>query len=217
MTHGVPTPPPLAITERQRAVLNNADTHLQVLRGLAEVRGLAAAHVTLLSIDVEIYEMGSEILEVGLASISAGATWADPDIFPRPAVAARHLIAADYQHLRNGRHVADKRDAFHFGDSEMMADEALRATILSILADMERDNGRVVLVGHTIEQDVRWLKGIGVKRDFSLCDIGKAYQAQHSRIQMTSLEGMMEALGIDGRDLHNGEMTPSTAWRCYCT
>lgn len=64
--------------------------------------------------------------------------------------------------------------------------------------------GPVVLVGHSIYNDVAWLSKAGVTLDLRACDLGKAYQAQLNALQLASLQYIMDALKIDYHNLHNG-------------
>ena len=111
------------------------------------------ADTTYVSIDVEEYEFGCEILEVGIA-------WAKTDeVTALPVIHSRYLVVADHLHLHNGRHVADHREEYNFGVSEHLPLDGLAAAITEQMHHTMAESARVYLAGHSIQGDLRWLKG----------------------------------------------------------
>lgn len=189
------------LTKKQQAVVARAQTHLSSLRRLAQIRGVQGRPSTFLSIDIEAYEKGSEILEVGVAWVKSSELW------PIEKISAHHLIIRDHSHLHNGRFVADNRDRFNFGKSTLVAESQVPGILMSLFDEMTQFNESIVLVGHSIQNDVNWLKSMGVgleKINLEVVDIGLAYQAAKNNLQLTKLEKMMAVLKIKFENLHNG-------------
>lgn len=71
---------------------------------------------TFLSIDIEKYEKGTEILEVGLA-------WhlASQGGVRTSCIVCKHLIIEEHLHLQNGKYVADNRDKLNWGTSHLVS------------------------------------------------------------------------------------------------
>ena len=68
----------------------------------------------------------------------------------------RHFVIKENLACRNGRFVADNRDSFLFGTSEILPRSAAASLLASIL---ERSD---YLVGHDLRGDVEWLRSMGV-------------------------------------------------------
>jgi hypothetical protein len=169
---------------------------------MASKRGVHAGAVTFLAVDVEMHERSKdkEVLEIGLAWTKGSSVW------PKPAIFCRHFVIRDHLSLHNGRFVPDNRDRFNFGRSECIDQSELCVTLARLLKDVVHGDEQTYLLGHSVHHDLEWLRGLGVQPNLSkltVCDIGQAYQAKHSALQLTSLAGMMEHLGLPYRNLHN--------------
>jgi hypothetical protein len=168
---------------------------------MAKRRGVGVGGTTYMSIDVETYERGGEVLEVGIAWICASEVW------PAPKIHCRHFIVEDHLLLSNGKFVPDNRTKFNFGQSEYVAERDLYWHITELIDPILISGQRLYVAGHTINQDIRWLKGVGVELelgDVTFCDIGLAYQASRGAHQLTKLERMLHSFDIPGENLHNG-------------
>jgi DNA polymerase III epsilon subunit-like protein len=179
-------------------VLTEAHHHLSHLEQLALARSTAVEDTVFLSIDVEKNERGPEILEVGLAFLTASNSWFFPEI------TCKHLILEDHDHIRNHRAGYDNKDNFDFGVSEKVNQHTLPSKVHGIVEELRSSGGPVILIGHTVHNDISWLSNAGVTLDAPVCDIGKAFQAQQESVQQIGLRNMMDALGIEHRNLHNG-------------
>lgn len=189
--------PTALLTKKQTRVLTEAHQHLTHLQHLALTRSTAVEDMVFLSVDVEKNERGPEILEVGLASVTASNSWFFPEIH------CRHLILEDHAHIHNHRAGYDNKHNFNFEASEMVAQHTLTSKVLGIIKELGSSGRPVVLIGHSVHNDVSWLHHAGVILDLSVCDIGRAYQAQQVSVQQIGLRGMMNTLGIQHRNLHN--------------
>jgi hypothetical protein len=168
---------------------------------MATKRGLSSEAVKFLAVDLEHYERGREILEVGLAWTKGSTVW------PQPAISCQHLIVSDHLSLRNGLDVADNRDRFNFGASEYVAQSELGAHLTRIFQGMVVDDEQTYLIGHSVRHDLGWLRGLGVPLDLdklTVCDIGQAYQAKGQALELTGLSRMMDNVGLHYENLHNG-------------
>jgi hypothetical protein len=190
--------PRSTFTPKQTRVLTEANHHLSHLEQLARTRSTGGEDTVFLSIDVEKYERGPEILEVGLAFLTASNSLFFPDI------TCRHLILEDHDHLHNHRAGYDNKDNFDFGVSEKVNRQTFASKVHDIVEELSSFGGPVILIGHSVHNDISWLSHAGVILDLPVCDVGKAYQAQQESFQQISLRNMMDALGIEHRNLHNG-------------
>jgi len=68
----------------------------------------------------------------------------------------KHAIVEEYRNYHNGRYVPDNKDYFNFGESEV---EKLKDIYRELKNDFEKVN---YLVGHGINNDIRFLKKIKV-------------------------------------------------------
>ena len=140
------------------------------------------------------------MLEVGIAWISAAEVWS-----PRK-ISSRHLIVEEHVDLRNGRYVADNKENFNFGTSELVPMAALAGVIIQALEGITAGCDRTYLIGHSIHHDVHWLEGLGIDLDrlaLTTCDIGKAHQGKKGHLQLTRLAAIMDHHGINQANLHN--------------
>ncbi len=208
----------------QARVLAAAHTHLLRLGEITNQRVIHDNATTILSIDVEAYEKGKEVLEVGLAWIRYRGVWPQSPIF------CRHFVVKDHLHLHNGTFVPDHRGQFDFGESEYVMESELQDLVTTTLKDIAADGDRLYLVGHSVHHDVRWLEGLGVDlggTGFLTCDIGQAYQASRDAMQLLKLESMMDNFSMAHRHLHNAandayysllvclQMMEAEEWKVY--
>jgi hypothetical protein len=105
--------------------------------------------VVLASVDVEAWEGGpSLVTEIGLAFFVArksGSTFRH-----------RHILIEEHLALRNGKFVADNRDHFLYGDSEVLP-------LIQAVAEVSTELGAAdFIVGHAVAGDLKWLRSIGV-------------------------------------------------------
>ncbi len=177
-------------------MLVEAEGHLELLRQIALDRG-RNPHV-LLSVDVEKDPGSSEIWEVGLASAISSDSWMIPDI------RAEHLVVEEFANAPNPLKGYGMCHRFNFGRSKLVAKGSLAAVVSRSIARLTDGAERVVFVGHSIHNDIGWLKAADVRLEMPVCDVAKAYQAQCGALQLISLQHMMDRMCIDCSSLHNG-------------
>jgi len=140
----------------------------------------AAAYATghILFLDVEVYERGGQLLEVG---------WVELD-GPAQTLRARHYIVAEHAHLQNV-FCASSPGAFAYGRSECLPQQQILDHFTCALARIA-DSPRGLLVGHSLESsDIPWLEAVGVSFP-SACrvvDINKVEMAIRRTHESTSL------------------------------
>jgi hypothetical protein len=112
--------------------------------------GSSSSPLRLACVDIEAWERGStRILEIGLAFFVT-----EPG---GGSFRHRHLLIEENLALRNGCYVADNRDSFLFGDSEVLP-------LAEAVAEVSRELGAAdYIVGHALAGDLAWLRSIGVK------------------------------------------------------
>jgi len=190
--------PTIALTKNQYRVLDIANTHLTKLQTLSIARGAGGDTKGYLAIDIEKNERGPEILEVGLAHVLAS------DSFFLLAINARHLVVEDHNKINNHRTGYNQKLNFNFGVLEMVQESMLASRIDEIVVELGCARDDVVRIGHSIHNDIAWLKTAGVELGLDVCDIGKAYQAKKQSIQSIGLYTMMDELLVGYENLHNG-------------
>lgn len=173
----------------------------------------AGLPVVLVAIDVEAWEQdGDKVTEIGLAK--ARVSFVDDSMIetlPSDIVFChRHILIREHLTLRNGKHVADNKDYFLFGDSEVLS-----------LADAVEDLASelrfaCLIVGHAARGDLAWLRNIGVSGlevnssslETRLVDTQTlAFSADGISVgsqPQLGLHAMANAYGLNPDRLHNG-------------
>ncbi|GES82663.1 hypothetical protein RCL_jg11484.t1 [Rhizophagus clarus] len=151
------------------------------------------------AVDVESYERDhSCILEVGWSMFdSKSEKFMD-----------RHFCATEYKHLKNGQFVPDRKDRFIFGDTVW---ESLKQIGNEITKDLtgENENGNVVLVGHDVQMDVKYLEsmGVNVKEVIKPVEYFDTAEMNAARVgkpnQRINLGKLLDELEIENYCLHN--------------
>ncbi|KAI9228203.1 MAG: hypothetical protein DHS80DRAFT_31013 [Piptocephalis tieghemiana] len=165
--------------------------HAEQLRISARSLRAGKAHL-FLSIDIEAWEQDqTRILEVG---------WTLYDSRDG-RLADEHRTILEFAHLRNGRYVADRKDQFLFGDSIQVP---LRQACTELQTDLNTDIP-LVLVGHDVKADIRYLKKMGVRVPGNVVtfDTAALYMSQEGVREHVGLGKMLDQLGIDAYCLHN--------------
>ncbi|CAG8480659.1 5732_t:CDS:2 [Ambispora gerdemannii] len=154
-----------------------------------------------LAVDVESYERDhSCILEVGWSIHDAR-----KDLFMD-----RHFCVEKYRHLKNGRYVSDAKDRFMFGKTvwaslEKISEEFLR----DITLDGENDDKIVVLVGHDINMDVKYLEAMGKHMKDAIATLTRFDTAEMNAARVgkpndrVSLGRLLDEFKIENYCLHN--------------
>ncbi|ATZ54582.1 hypothetical protein BCIN_10g05730 [Botrytis cinerea B05.10] len=178
--------------------------------------------VVFVCIDVEAYEMNNNIItEIGIATLDVldianmepgvlGENW-------RKAIRARHFRIKENMHLNNTKHVQGCAGSFEFGTSEIVyRDDAPRMVGSCFkypfsdpspspdLADQKRN---IILVGHDVDADIRFLRQIGYEiNNLKLhegCDTTLMWRALKREVNPRSLSAILAEIGITAWNLHN--------------
>ena len=143
---------------KQRRKNEHAERQLALMESAVS----AATSSTLIAVDVEAYEGDpSLVTEIGLACCSVMKGVAKFKYF-------RHLIIEEHLKFRNGRHVADNRDNFVFGHSEVLP---LERAVQAVSNDL---NHADYIIGHSVQGDIDWLRSIGVAINFGPGEVRQA-------------------------------------------
>ncbi|KAM3068689.1 hypothetical protein ACMFMG_010868 [Clarireedia jacksonii] len=180
--------------------------------------------VVFISIDVEAYELNNNaITEIGIATLDVldlvdmapgplAANW-------REAIRARHFRIKEHIHLNNSIHVTGCADKFGFGTSEIIPLASAPQTIGSCFRPPYSGPSssssttspppvrNIVLVGHDIEADVRFLRQIGYDiTNLALhetIDTTLMWRALKREPNPRALGHILADLDIVGWNLHN--------------
>ncbi|KAH7041198.1 uncharacterized protein B0I36DRAFT_358387 [Microdochium trichocladiopsis] len=171
-------------------------------------------NVRFVCIDVEAFEFNTKLLtEFGFAVLDTedisgiapgenGSNWIS-------AVKGHHFIINEYSHLKNKRFVKGCPEKFNFGRSGFAWLRDMPKIAARIFGDPDASNVRpLVLVGHDIVGDLRYLRQIG----YNVWNTGHVIdevdtQVMFRRLQRSpngrSLITACEAVNIETKDLHN--------------
>jgi hypothetical protein len=87
--------------------------------------------------------------------------------------------------------VCDNKEGFEFGESVLVGQADMGSEIMAFVMDTIPPTERMVVVGHTVEGDKRWLMSIGVDLDpavGSTCDVAMVEQAVTNQQERRKLE-----------------------------
>ncbi|GKZ18829.1 hypothetical protein AbraIFM66951_009533 [Aspergillus brasiliensis] len=163
-----------------------------------------------ISIDVEsnerchsqVTEVGVSVLDmqglVGVPPGENGGQW-------RKCIQSRHLRVREYGHIVNHEFVSGCPGMFQFGESEWVLQRDLVDVVRSSLRLGDALDRRLVLVGHNLSADVKYLKQVGVDvggfRD--QIDTAQMFRKLRKEESVRSLGGVLAKLNIRGWYLHN--------------
>jgi hypothetical protein len=88
-----------------------------------------------------------EILEVGLAFLTASNSWFSPDI------TCKRLILEDHDHIRNHQADYDNKDNFDFGVSEKVSQQTLPSKVHGVVEELSSSDKPVILIGHSVHNE----------------------------------------------------------------
>ncbi|KAI1816061.1 hypothetical protein GGS20DRAFT_269073 [Poronia punctata] len=165
-------------------------------------------------VDIEAWERdGSLVTEVGLAVLDTGDI---EDVPPGKRgknwcalIKAYHFRIEERLHLVNHRFVQGCPDAFNFGQSQIVSLKHINQAIGSVIGDRKSEDTRpVILVGHDIAQDLKYLNCIGynhwqVPHITDEIDTKSMFQHMERSPNGRGLGGICSDLGIDGINFHN--------------
>ncbi|BCR93597.1 uncharacterized protein AKAW2_10643S [Aspergillus luchuensis] len=163
-----------------------------------------------ISIDVESNERcHSQVTEVGVSVLDMQSLVGIPPGVNgdqwRSRIQSRHLRVREYGHIVNHEFVSGCPGMFQFGESEWVLQRDLVDVVRSSLRLDDAMNRRLVLVGHNLSADVKYLKQVGVDvggfRD--QIDTAQMFRKLRKEDSVRSLGGVLAKLDIRGWYLHN--------------
>lgn len=133
-----------------------------------------------LAVDVEAYEYDhSVLLEVGISALTLTQTH------------TIHLIIGDNHDFRNGRFVPDRKQDFAFGQSMVVSLSQLPDTIYDFVRDTNIMEQEVVLVGHSVHNDQKWLRDAGIvfdiKKEVDIAEVEKTLTGDYQPRKLSAL------------------------------
>jgi len=167
---------------------------------LHSLRHLFYAHISLrkrtkryLSLDIEAWEQDHDkIIEVGWAVAQwqpDGQEWHTTGV---------HLIVQEFMHLRNGLRVADHRDHYNFGQSQILPLKKCMQRLKQTLKQCD------VLVGHAAASDEKFLRSYGIsfsgKPVLDTQVIAKSVMTTTDHVRLSRI---LDHLNIEHVHLHN--------------
>lgn len=166
--------------------------------------------VVFISIDVEAYEFVQKfITEIGISVLdtanirsslpgSNGNNWA-------AKIGPSHLRIREHGKRINRVHVLGCPDNFNFGQSHWIYEREIVPELESLFGHF-CSNRRVVLVGHDIAGDIKYLKGLGLDVTpmvVDCIDTSDLWKAAHRDGRQSALSTVLLQQGIPAKYLHN--------------
>ncbi|KAI5859389.1 hypothetical protein GGS23DRAFT_600511 [Durotheca rogersii] len=171
--------------------------------------------VRFVCVDIEAWEkVPSIVTEVGFATLDTRDIIDTPPLGRGgqgwfPLMNCYHFIIHEHRDKVNYRYVKGCPDSFDFGDSEVVSLSNIREAIQKIIGDPGSGQERpVVMVGHGLGNDLKYLKKVGydIRRVSHLSDEVDT-QSMFQRLEKShngrGLASVCEELGIPGRNFHN--------------
>lgn len=172
------------------------DTYILALRQSMEAVYLRKR--PLVSIDIEAFERNpSKVTEVGVAIYDPEAQ----QLLLQPTIKTLHIIIRENKLMINTRFVPNKKFEFNGGCSYELLMIQLRQFLTKLFNHYLVDC-RGSLVGHNVDGDIKWIRGMGVKFDNpSVVDTMRIFG--YSRSKGATLRGILRTMGIPHANLHN--------------
>ncbi|OOF99875.1 hypothetical protein ASPCADRAFT_138772 [Aspergillus carbonarius ITEM 5010] len=162
------------------------------------------------SIDIESNERcHTQITEIGVSTLDMlrlvgippgekGEQW-------RSRIQSRHLRVKEYGHIVNHEFVAGCPGMFQFGESEWVLQQDLGDVVRLCLQLGDAMSRRLVLVGHSLSSDLKYLNQIGVDVEgfHDRVDTAEMFRMLRGEASVRSLGGVLVDLGMMGWYLHN--------------
>ncbi|KAJ4229892.1 hypothetical protein NW759_003258 [Fusarium solani] len=169
--------------------------------------------VVFICVDVEaierppnpVSEIGFAILDTrdiqGIAPGECGRGW-------WPKIKCHHLRVKEYAGLRNYRYVKGCPNAFNFGKSTFPTKAKTKDAILAILDPYLKGSRNIAIVGHDINQDIKYLKSLGIDIEavtnaYPPVDTKDIHQSWTNSNNGRGLSSVLLELGIASQNLHN--------------
>ncbi|KAI1427024.1 hypothetical protein F5Y12DRAFT_793337 [Xylaria sp. FL1777] len=174
----------------------------------------ARESVRFICVDVEAYEKDMRLVtEIGLAIVDTedliGICPGERGEYWFSLVQAYHFRIQERYYMVNSKYVQGCPEAFNFGKSQMVSIKDINKVVGKIIGDEESEDQRpVILVGHDIEQDLKYLTTIGynpwcIPLIVDEVDTKAMFQRMERNVSGRSLAVMCAELGIPGDNYHN--------------
>ncbi|CAF9930024.1 MAG: hypothetical protein ALECFALPRED_004502 [Alectoria fallacina] len=171
--------------------------------------------VIFISVDVEAFEFNQKLVtEIGISTLDTvdllglqpgakGNNWA-------AKIRSRHFRIQEHSHRLNKVHVGGCPDKFDFGQSEWIS----KQDVVSVLKECFNPSRspylsgtcRVVLVGHDIAADMKYLNELGfdvARMTIDCIDTSDIYKASRRDGRQSALSTLLLQCGIPAKHLHN--------------
>ena len=170
--------------------------------------------VVFMSIDIEAFEFNQKLVtEIGISSLDMldllRLQLEDEEINWVEQIRARHFRVSEHAHLRNKSHVQGHPDKFGFGKSEWISKRDIRAVVedcFNLRSPRRRHEPPIVLVGHNLPADVKYLEELGVNLSQFITDsidTADLFKYLRRKFNGTALGNLLLEYGVAARHLHN--------------
>ncbi|KAI0542260.1 hypothetical protein GGR58DRAFT_526336 [Xylaria digitata] len=170
--------------------------------------------VRFVCVDVEAYEKDARVVtEIGLAVLDTedivdtcpgekGENWFS-------LVQAYHFRIKERRYIVNSEYVQGCPEAFDFGESQVIPNKDINKAVGRVIGDKNSEDERpVIIVGHDIRQDLKYLTMIGynpwgIPQIVDEVDTKDMFRRMERGLHGRSLAMICTELGIPGRNYHN--------------
>ena len=171
--------------------------------------------VILISVDIEAFEFNQNLItEIGISTLDTvdllglqpgakGSNWT-------AKIRSRHFRIQEHSHHLNKVHVEGCPDKFDFGQSEWISKQDMVSVLWRCFnpsrSPYSSGTCKVVLVGHDVAADIKYLKesGFDVARVISDCiDTSDLYKASRRDGRQIALSTLLLQYGVAAKHLHN--------------
>ncbi|KAL6233694.1 hypothetical protein BDW75DRAFT_241755 [Aspergillus navahoensis] len=175
-----------------------------------------------ISVDIEVHERShSQVTEIGISTLDTrdligvapgtnGEEW-------QSRIQSRHLRVKEYRNHANHLYVRGCPTKFEFGTSEWVASDDLSNAVQacfalpSFLDGADKKLRPLVLVGHSLSSDIRYLEfanvhilgNSGASRFSDRIDTAASFQLLRGEMEPRSLGAVIGEMGMTGWNLHN--------------
>lgn len=181
--------------------------------------------VVFVCVDVEAYERNTrQITEIGIATLDTkdleSLNSGDGGVNWWQMIRARHFRINEYKHLNNTEFVYGCADRFEFGESEFInlkdaphvVSTCFKPPFSKPGLDACFNEGKkrnIVLVGHDVQSDIRFLKTVGydvrtLSTLIDMADTSLMWRSFKKESNPRNLATILSELGIIAWNLHNG-------------
>lgn len=155
----------------------------------------------LIAIDIEAWERNiNKVTEIGIAVYNPD----DQLCSILPNIYQFHILIKEHEKMYNGRYCPNNKGNFMGGVSYTLELAESKKFVESVINKYIRESKEgIVLVGHHIEGDLKWLRSIGIQfpGDVPVVDTARIHSLSYE--SGGSLRGLLRKVGIPHGYLHN--------------